>query len=343
MKDRLLQYILCPRCSSVFSLSPESESGDTELTCKAGHSFQIKNGIPVLMTSIDDCGQKETAESFSYKWLKFRDYGHEPVTWEANLRWFLDKYGWENEDIFLSYLENKKKILDAGCGTGRDIKILSKARNSLIFGVDISDAVFEAENNVGHFPNVFLIQSDLNLLPFPNDFFDFIHSEGVIHHTPHPKNTYLNLVKKLQKGGEIQLYIYNQKGLLREIMDNNLRNVTTKMSSEECFRLSKEMALLGKYFSMIKEDIVIEQDLPSLGIKVGTYNLQRFIYYNMLKCFYNKDYGLDLSAMVNFDWYHPTYAFRFSPGEIKSWVTEAGLKMKYFKEIPSALVFRAAK
>ena len=48
----------------------------------------------------------------------------------------------------------------------------------------------ESEGELG---NVQLVHADVNRLPFPDEFFDFINCDQVIHHTPDPPVTFENL------------------------------------------------------------------------------------------------------------------------------------------------------
>lgn len=67
-------------------------------------------------------------------------------------------------------------------------------------------------------------------------------------------------------------------------------------------------------------------DVPVLGFKKGKYNLQRFIYYNIFKCFHNEALTFDENNLVNFDWYHPYDAHRHTEEDVRQWYVEAGLK-----------------
>jgi hypothetical protein len=67
------------------------------------------------------------------------------------------------------------------------------------------------------------------------------------------------------------------------------------------------------------------QDLPFLGIKAGHYKIQDFIYDHFMKCWFNSAFGERYSDIVNFDWYHPPYAYRYQPNEIVQWFEEHGL------------------
>jgi hypothetical protein len=72
---------------------------------------------------------------------------------------------------------------------------------------------------------------------------------------------------------------------------------------------------------------VIAQDLPFLNIRAGEYDVQSFIYDHFLKCWFNPEFGERYSDVVNFDWYHPQYAYRYEPQEIQVWFDENGIKV----------------
>ena len=71
-------------------------------------------------------------------------------------------------------------------------------------------------------------------------------------------------------------------------------------------------------------------DIPLMGIKGGQYDLQRFIYWNFLKCYWNEDMGVETSDMINFDWYSPSNAKRYSEAEYKALIAENNLEIEYF-------------
>ena len=74
------------------------------------------------------------------------------------------------------------------------------------------------------------------------------------------------------------------------------------------------MTQLGKYL----EGLNVELDIPEielLNIKKGKYSLQRFFYWNFLKCFYIENFNDDINDSINFDWYSPQQAKRYSKEE----------------------------
>jgi hypothetical protein len=83
------------------------------------------------------------------------------------------------------------------------------------------------------------------------------------------------------------------------------------------WEFSSQLTELGKRLSEL--NITFDSpDIPLLGIKGGTYDIQRFIYWNFLKCFWKDDWGFELSKSTNFDWYAPSNAKRFSKDEFLS-------------------------
>ena len=61
-------------------------------------------------------------------------------------------------------------------------------------------------------------------------------------------------------------------------------------------------------------------------------DLQRFIYWNFIKCFWNEELGYTASLSTNFDWYSPVNAKRFSREEVKADLAAAALAIDFFHE-----------
>jgi len=252
--------------------------------------------------------------------------------------WFLDRFGWKNLDNFKRFLKTRTRILDAGTGLGNSAKLFSANPKCDVFAIDASDSIEFAFKKYGNTKNIHFIQTDLRRLPFKNHFFDFICSDQVLHHTKNTETSFKYLTKFLKKDDSvISIYVYNKKSPMREFADDYIRKYTTKMSPQECVEFSKDMTNLGKSLSQLKKKIYIKHDIPILGIKAGTHDVQRLIYWNFLKCFWAEDGNFERSVGVNFDWYFPKYAYRHTKDEVKKWFNDTQLKIIHFKEIQSGI------
>ena len=80
-----------------------------------------------------------------------------------------------------------------------------------------------------------------------------------------------------------------------------------------------------------------------LGIVGGKMSLQRFIYWNFIKCFWNENLGYATSLSANFDWYSPVNAKRFSKKEVFENIKSASLKEIFFHEEESCYSGRFKK
>jgi len=184
---------------------------------------------------------------------------------------------------------------------------------------------------------IHFLQADLRQLPFKKSFFDYIYSDQVLHHTKNTGTSFKYLTKFLTNSGHISIYVYNKKAPVREYVDDYIRNKTVKMTTVECTEFSKQMAFLGKSLAQLKKKIKIPHDIPLLGVKAGEYDVQRFVYWHFLKCFWDESDNFERSVGVNFDWYSPKFAFRHTPKEVKTWFKESKLKITNFKEIESGI------
>jgi hypothetical protein len=103
------------------------------------------------------------------------------------------------------------------------------------------------------------------------------------------------------------------------------------------------MTHFGKALSDLHVKFEVPEDISVLGIKAGTYNLQRFFYYHIFKCFWNERFNFDENNLVNFDWYHPAYAHRHTGKEVKAWYQKAGLELVHLDISESGITARGLK
>ena len=116
-------------------------------------------------------------------------------------------------NIIKSYKKKliKKTVLDLGCGFGSSSIILSKYVKQL-YAIDLTNiAIKNTKQNLqlNNIKNVKALQMDAENLKFKNNFFDFIFSWGVIHHSNNPKKILENIKYKLKNGGSCFLMVYN--------------------------------------------------------------------------------------------------------------------------------------
>lgn len=344
MLEEHVRYLACPKCKKPFVAQIQEAVNhriqEGILRCEEGHSYPITRFIPRLLDEERLEGSKaQTQDSFSAKWNRGPDWGR--AFTEFHQRWYLERYGFEGEGALRGFLQDKRFILDAGTGLGRNAGWHAElAPDSVVFGVEISDAIDIAYSQIGQRQNLCLIQGDITALPFREGFFDYTLCDQVIHHTSHPEATFKHLVSHTREGGEIAVYAYKKKGPIREFCDDFIRHSSTRMTEEACYQLSRSLALLGKALSDLKVELEIPEDLPLLQIPKGSYNLQRFFYWHVMKCFWNDDYPLEMNILVNFDWYHPQDAFRYSSEEIRQWFEESQVEIVNFDVVESGISVR---
>ena len=351
MKKDLLNYIVCPKCKSEFKLEiyreENSEIIEGILICKSNHSFPISKGVPRLLDERNfEISKKQVQDSFSKKWAPETGAGLSGAAMidkEFYNDWYLEKYGFKNLDGLKNFLKDKKFVIDAGTGPGRDALLFSEISDGIIFAVDLSNSVEGLQERYKDKKNIYFIQTDIMNLPFKENFFDYISCDFVIHHTPNPIKTFNHLVSHLKKGGQIATYTYKIKGPVREFVDDDIRERTTKMSFEECYKICEPITKLGKTLSDLNIEFEVPEDIPLLGIKAGKQNLQRFIYWNFMKCYWSNNLSFKDNVIVNVDWYHPIDAFRFKPEEIKSWAHENNLDIINFHISEPGISIRAKK
>jgi SAM-dependent methyltransferase len=275
--------------------------------------------------------ERHTNEAFSEKWTSLDQQApDEDEGWKQfQFRWYLSCYGYESEAAFARFLSTRRLILDAGCGPGYKAAWFARLNpEATVVAMDLSDAIHVAAERYGRLPNMVFVKGDIADTPFCDASFDFVSCDQVLHHTDDPPATVREFARVLGEGGALNTYVYARKSLPRELLDEHLREYCKKLSRDQIWEMSDQLTQLGKKLSELNL-IVDFPDVPALGIRGGPQDLQRFIYWNFVKCFWNPEHGYEASKLINFDWYAPSNAYRYTIEEFEKMVTDAGFKTEF--------------
>ncbi len=271
-----------------------------------------------------------TAKSFSDKWHQNPNAFYEETLREGSdtQSWILNRNGFATLADLKTYLGEKKRVLDAGCGNGRVTMLLRRASDAArteVVGIDLV-AAHIAKENLAAEKNVRFAQKDL--LGDLSDLgrFDFVYCQEVLHHTSDPRHAFENLCGLVAPGGEIAIYVYKQKAPVREFVDDYVRDRISNLSYEDALTHCRAITDLGRALADAKLEVTVPA-VPLLGIEAGRYDAQRFLYHFFMKCYWNPGMSYDENVAVNYDWYHPQTATRHTAEEVEGWFSANGFEV----------------
>lgn len=289
--------------------------------------------------------KQQTAKSFSEKWHNNRQLAFdETLDQKSDIQhWILTRNGLDDADGLTAWLAPRRRVLDGGCGNGRVTALLRRyaPESTEVVGIDLTAADVAAENLAGA-PNVHFETRDLlgDLTGLGE--FDLIYCQEVLHHTGDAKAAFLNLTTLLAPGGEIAIYVYKVKPPVREYTDDLIRDRISELPYEEAMTAMRQVTELGRALADLKVDVTVP-DVAVLGIEAGTYDVQRFIYNNFAKLFWNDELDFEANAAINYDWYHPQLATRHTLPEVEGWFEEAGLEIVHRLVDPYGITVRGVR
>jgi SAM-dependent methyltransferase len=226
MKHHLLADLRCPLSAEPLELANGEVKDDidsAELVCAGcGRIWQVRRGVPRLVPPELAEQQRRTAAAFGYEWQHFDEMHPE---YEAQ---FLDWLHPIGRDFFPG-----KRVLDAGCGTGRHAYFAGKYGAEVV-GLDLSEAVETASRVLAPFENAVVVQGDILRPPFrtaaEGGGFDLVYSIGVLHHLPDPYEGFRSLLRFVRPGGTIAVWVYGYEnnGFVRNAVEP-LRRFSTKV------------------------------------------------------------------------------------------------------------------
>jgi arsenite methyltransferase len=127
----------------------------------------------------------------------------------------------------LGRLRRGERVLDLGSGAGTDSLVAAQmvAPDGLVRGVDMTPQMIAkaraAADELGA-ANVEFVEAEANLLPFPDDSFDVVISNGVIDLIPDKDAVFAEIHRVLAPGGRIQI---SDVTIQRPVSEEGRRNI----------------------------------------------------------------------------------------------------------------------
>jgi SAM-dependent methyltransferase len=201
----------CPICGG------QIDERRSSIACKGcSREFSVDSGIPQLFWQNDwpaDKADVTLAMQSFYERSPFPNYDDFDSAEVFRQR--------ATRGIFAKLLDEQIRygatILEAGCGTGQLTNFLGMTWGRSVYGADAClnslrlGEAFRRRNNI---KGTKFLQMNLFRPVFPQESFDLVISNGVLHHTSDPFLGFQTLSKLVKPGGCILIGLYNKYGRL---------------------------------------------------------------------------------------------------------------------------------
>lgn len=188
--QKVLKTIVCSECRNKLNYDEKAQT----LNCVEHGAFQVVDGIPSFVEN----------HEFDTHWDANRCEDIPQQKKQAALNFLAP---------LIKYLNSQKglSVLDAGCGDGVHVEVLSDLNNvkngHSFTGVDISFSALHAIRKRKHSDWKF-VHADIGKLPYEDNSFDAVFSFGVLAYTDDPYHSFSELCRVVRKGGMVGVWLY---------------------------------------------------------------------------------------------------------------------------------------
>ncbi len=163
----------------------------------AGYSPPSERGTP---------GEEAVLRSFSSEWLHYE--------WDERAYW-----GQSAEDLFKSMrfaldLDHKdlraRLVCEVGIGVGGIADYVVRSTECELVGIDLSHAVDEAFRHFSGNPFLHVVQASAFAPPLGDGQFDYVYSQGVLHHTYSTRAAFRSVSRLVKPGGRLYVWVYSR-------------------------------------------------------------------------------------------------------------------------------------
>ncbi|MGB7342172.1 MAG: class I SAM-dependent methyltransferase [Phototrophicaceae bacterium] len=162
--------------------------------------------------------------------------GAKPGTKEFFERVLKKRSEYEQPWLFeiISFAEMRdKKVLELGCGAGYDAYEFCR-QSANYTGIDIAtENPKRTQQHLAYYnyePKV--IRGDVENLMFPDETFDVVFSNGVLHHTPHMEKSFQEAYRVLKPGGEFNVILYHRNSIFYWLTVGLYNTLDVKLKSK---------------------------------------------------------------------------------------------------------------
>jgi SAM-dependent methyltransferase len=278
------EMLKCTNCGSEILISAQKMSGLICSACK--FEFPIDHNVFFM---ISKNREHDTLKKFEHQW---KTWGDSDVIFGKTVEQYEDRFLTEfcNPKWTREWFRGKK-ALDAGCGHGIMVEVFQRL-GADSFGLELGNGVFKAAKRLNDL-DVTLVQGDILDVPFKKNSFDYVYSNGVIHHTGDTRKAFNTLAALVKPGGGMDLWLYPKKDFFWESIMYVGRGVTTRIHP----------AILSKLVYLL---------VPLLYI-VPTWSRTHPRTHSIKQC-----------AQVIYDWLSPKHQTHHTFEEVKQWYIEEG-------------------
>lgn len=194
---------------------------------------------------------------------------------------------------FLKYIPRGSTVLEVGCGSGRILTSVARESSCRCVGLDVTDGAFQSLSFFSRQQGVKVeaVKGDGFSLPFSDESFDLVYSEGVIEHFPIERSAEMvrEHVRVCRQGGMVIVSVPNRFALVHSLTKRLLGPrflfaPEASLSTFELARLMQDAGLkivsrdgfaFGCQFYMF-QTFFLEQAAPSIVKKTGNILLSLF-------------------------------------------------------------------
>lgn len=214
-------FLCCPECHST-GLQPESNEKLRCVKCGANYAVSRDNQLACLLNP-KDLG--ETKESIQQWWgdlckqlYEEFDNNIDTIDWAQQLKDLEDLFVCTDHmagtELSLNGLQGKR-ILEIGSGSGAH-SALFKHYGGDVVSVDITpERVRSTAIKLAHTKNGIgrAYQADAENLPFADESFDIVYSNGVLHHSDDTERCIAEVYRVLKPNGQAAIMLYAKHSL----------------------------------------------------------------------------------------------------------------------------------
>jgi SAM-dependent methyltransferase/uncharacterized protein YbaR (Trm112 family) len=244
-------------------------------------------------------GEEDVLRTFSREWLDYQ--------WDGRTYWNMTpEHIYRCMDRMLDLEERPvrhARVLEAGIGIGGIADHVSRTQECELVGIDLSYAVDAARRHFGGNPFLHVVQASVFAPPFPEESFDFVYSQGVIHHTFSTRTAFQSLSRLTRRGGRLYVWVYSHEDEERSVVRRGLM-LLERLLRPVCWRLPESL-----------QTAVL---LPLVPLYLAHQNLRANGQAGSIR------YGFNEAMHAARDRFTPRYIHRHSNEEVGSWFRDAG-------------------